>query len=105
MRPGQGRDPPAEEVDEAALRAELQTGSKPDPDLIIRTGGERRLSDFLLFEAAYAELYFTDVLWPSFSVHDLDVALADYAGRQRRFGRTPEQLSPRETAPVPLRSV
>ena len=57
-----------------------------DVDLLIRTGGERRLSDFLLWECAYAELYFTPVLWPDFGAADLDRALADYAGRERRFG-------------------
>jgi len=60
--------------------------------LIIRTGGERRLSDFLLFEAAYAELFFTDVLWPDFTEATLDEALAVYGRRQRRYGRTSEQV-------------
>jgi undecaprenyl diphosphate synthase len=58
----------------------------PELDLVIRTGGEKRLSDFLLWESAYAELYFTDRLWPDFSVEDLELAVADYARRQRRFG-------------------
>jgi undecaprenyl diphosphate synthase len=61
-----------------------------DVDLLIRTGGEKRLSDFLLWECAYAELYFTDCLWPDFDEHGLHQALRDYAGRQRRFGRLPE---------------
>jgi undecaprenyl diphosphate synthase len=56
-------------------------------DLLIRTGGEQRLSDFLLWECAYAELYFTDQLWPDFGVADLQAALADFARRQRRFGK------------------
>ncbi len=64
----------------------------PDPDLLIRTGGERRLSNFLLWQAAYAELYFSDKLWPEFDEAALDQALADYATRERRFGKTPEQL-------------
>jgi undecaprenyl diphosphate synthase len=89
-----------EEVDEAMLRSELQTGAAKDPDLVIRTGGERRMSDFLLYEAAFAELHFSDVLWPAFSVEDLDAALADYAGRQRRFGRTPEQMPRSGAAPA-----
>ncbi|HTX25027.1 MAG TPA: polyprenyl diphosphate synthase [Steroidobacteraceae bacterium] len=61
-----------------------------DVDLLIRTGGEKRLSDFLLWECAYAELYFTDCLWPDFDEQGLNQALRDYAGRQRRFGRLPE---------------
>ncbi len=61
-----------------------------DVDLLIRTGGEKRLSDFLLWECAYAELYFTDCLWPDFDEQGLNQALRDYAGRQRRFGRIPE---------------
>ncbi len=61
-------------------------------DLLIRTGGEKRLSDFLLWECAYAELYFTDCLWPDFDANGLDQALHDYAGRQRRFGRLPDAV-------------
>ncbi len=80
-----------EEIDEAAVRAELATSALPDPDLVIRTGGERRLSDFLLLEAAYAELWFSELLWPAFTVDELDRALDDYRGRQRRYGKTPEQ--------------
>lgn len=64
----------------------------PDPDLFIRTGGEQRISNFLLWQLAYTELYFTDELWPDFSVDSLHAALADYAARQRRFGRTAEQV-------------
>jgi undecaprenyl diphosphate synthase len=60
---------------------------------VIRTGGERRLSNFLLWQAAYAELYFSDKLWPEFDAAALDEALADYAGRERRFGKTSEQIS------------
>ena len=73
----------------------------PDPDLIIRTGGEHRLSNFLLWQAAYAELYFTDTLWPDFGASELDAALAEYAGRERRFGKTSEQVAqpaPRKAA-------
>ncbi|MCS6914273.1 MAG: polyprenyl diphosphate synthase [Myxococcales bacterium] len=81
-----------EEIDEALLRGMLSTGLVPDPDLIIRTGGEKRLSDFLIYEAAYAEFYFCDVLWPDFSVADLNQALLDYGRRERRFGRTSEQV-------------
>lgn len=76
-----------EAVDEAAIASRLYAPEHPDPDLLIRTGGELRVSNFLLWEVAYAELWATDVLWPDFSVADLDRALADYAARERRFGR------------------
>jgi undecaprenyl diphosphate synthase len=81
-----------EEIDEISLRSFLTTCDLPDPDLIIRTGGEKRLSDFLLFEAAYAELFFTETFWPEFSEATLDEALAAYARRQRRYGRTGGQV-------------
>jgi undecaprenyl diphosphate synthase len=81
-----------EEIDETMVRRALTTAELPDPDLIIRTGGERRLSDFLVFEAAYAELFFSDVLWPDFTAADLELTLSDYAGRERRFGKTSEQV-------------
>ena len=70
----------------ARLEAALDTGDLPPPDLIIRTSGEQRLSNFLLWQAAYAELYFTPMLWPDFTVGELDRALADFAARERRFG-------------------
>lgn len=70
----------------------LWTDGMPDPDLIVRTSGEIRLSNFLLLQAAYAELYFTDVLWPDFGKAELDKALAFYASRERRFGKTSAQL-------------
>jgi undecaprenyl diphosphate synthase len=82
-----------EEIDEEAFSRNLSFSELPDPDLFIRTGGERRLSNFLLWQAAYAELYFTDCLWPDFDREALDAALEDFAGRQRRFGRTGEQVS------------
>ena len=69
----------------------LALGNQPDPDLFIRTGGEQRISNFLLWNLAYTELYFTDTLWPDFDAATLEEALAWYAQRQRRFGRTPEQ--------------
>ena len=75
-----------EEIDAESFSSELQLGGLPDPDLFIRTGGERRISNFLLWNLAYAELHFTDVLWPDFSLADLDAALADFDSRQRRFG-------------------
>ncbi|AKT41889.1 polyprenyl diphosphate synthase [Chondromyces crocatus] len=80
-----------EEINEASLRSFLTTSELPDPDLIVRTGGEKRLSDFLLYESAYAELFFSDVLWPDFDESVLDQALAAYGRRQRRYGRTGEQ--------------
>ncbi len=78
---------PPESVDEAAISAALYTAGLPDPDLVIRTGGEQRLSNFLIWQAAYAELITSDTLWPDFGPADLDQALAEYASRTRRFGR------------------
>jgi undecaprenyl diphosphate synthase len=77
----------ADAVDEAAIASRLYAPDHPDPDLLIRTGGELRVSNFLLWEVAYAEMWATPVLWPDFSVKDLDDALASYAQRERRFGR------------------
>lgn len=74
------------------LAARLSLGEAPDPDLFIRSGGESRISNFLLWHLAYTELYFTPVLWPDFDRAQLEQALAWYAGRQRRFGRTGEQV-------------
>ena len=74
-------------VDEAAIASRLYAPDHPDPDLLIRTGGELRVSNFLLWEVAYAEMWATPVLWPDFSVRDLDDALSSYAKRERRFGR------------------
>ncbi len=81
-----------EQFDESAFEACLSTSGLPDPDLFIRTGGERRISNFLLWNLAYSELYFSDTLWPDFTVQQLEAALEDYRGRQRRFGRTPGQI-------------
>ena len=75
-----------EKVDAKSLSSLLYTDGIPDPDLIIRTGGEIRLSNFLMYQAAYAELYFTDVLFPDFSDEEFDKAIGNYAGRNRRFG-------------------
>ncbi len=77
----------ADAVDEAAIASRLYAPEHPDPDLLIRTGGELRVSNFLLWEVAYAEMWATPVLWPDFAVKDLDDALASYAARERRFGR------------------
>jgi undecaprenyl diphosphate synthase len=80
----------SDEVDEQAIAARLYNPELPDPDLIIRTAGERRVSNFLLWQSAYAEMLVTETLWPDFDVDDLKVALADYASRVRRFGGRPE---------------
>jgi undecaprenyl diphosphate synthase len=85
----------AGDLTEAAFSSYLDTAGLPDPDLIIRTSGEKRISNFLLWQAAYAELYFTDTLWPDFEEKDLLTAILDYQGRQRRFGLTQEQLVPK----------
>jgi undecaprenyl diphosphate synthase len=78
---------PAEGVDEGAIASRLYAPEHPDPDLLIRTGGELRVSNFLLWEVAYAEMWATDVLWPDFAVEHLEKALESYARRERRFGR------------------
>ena len=75
-----------EDIDEAKFREYLYTKSQPDPELIIRTSGEQRLSNYLLFQAAYSEFYFTSVTWPEFGKEELDKALADFKRRKRRFG-------------------
>jgi undecaprenyl diphosphate synthase len=76
-----------EAVDEATVAAALYTAGQPDPDLVIRTGGEQRLSNFLIWQSAYAEFVSSPTLWPDFGAADLDAALAEYASRQRRYGR------------------
>lgn len=81
-----------EQITPERLEGYLSTAGLPEPDLLIRTGGERRISNFLLWQFAYTELYFTDVLWPDFRAPELAQAFADFARRQRRFGRTPEQM-------------
>jgi undecaprenyl diphosphate synthase len=80
------------DIDEALFASHLDTTGLPNVDLFIRTSGEKRLSNFLLWQLAYAELYFTPVLWPDFRSDDLLLALLDYQGRERRFGLTHEQL-------------
>ena len=79
-------------VDWAAVESRLQTAGLPDPDLIVRTSGEHRLSNFLLLQSAYAEIVFAPVFWPDFDKAQLHLALAEYAKRERRFGRTGEQV-------------
>ena len=78
---------PSDQIDEAAIARRLYAPEHPDPDLLIRTGGELRVSNFLLWEVAYSEMWATQVLWPDFSIADLDTALQSYAKRERRFGR------------------
>lgn len=82
----------AASVSEESFMGYLDTADLPDPDLIIRTSGERRISNFLLWQSAYAELYFTDTLWPDFQEKDLLKAILDFQGRERRYGLTKEQL-------------
>jgi len=79
-------------IDEETIRQHLYTASLPDPDLVIRTGGEQRLSNFLLWQCSYSEIYFTEVLWPDFRKQEFLAALDDYSRRQRRFGKTSEQI-------------
>ncbi|MFM2059427.1 MAG: hypothetical protein RLY71_3812 [Pseudomonadota bacterium] len=83
----------AEELDEARLSQYMSLAYAPDPDLFIRTGGEVRISNFLLWQIAYAELYFTDCLWPEFDERALDAALADFAARDRRYGGVKTDIS------------
>lgn len=77
---------PEEEITENKISGTLDTAELPDPDLLIRTGGELRISNYLLWQCAYSEFYFTDILWPDFGEPDLEKAVLDYAGRERRFG-------------------
>ncbi len=86
-------------IDAPMLREQLSLADLPEPDLFIRTGGERRISNFLLWQIAYCELYFTDTLWPDFDAVALDEALVDFGGRQRRFGRTGEQVVGKSAKP------
>lgn len=87
-------------ITEANLNSALALAHVADPDLLIRTGGEQRISNFLLWQCAYSELCFVDLLWPDFDAAALDAALADYAARERRFGRTSEQLAQARAEPA-----
>jgi undecaprenyl diphosphate synthase len=84
----------SESIDESIINKHLYTQNLPDVDLLIRTSGEQRISNFLLWQIAYAELYFTDILWPDFKKENLYEALINYQNRERRFGKTSEQLTP-----------
>ena len=81
-----------EEITEELISSYLDTAEYPDPDLVIRTGGEERISNYLLWQSAYSELYFSETYWPDFGQEALDEALAAYASRERRFGETSEQI-------------
>lgn len=80
-------------IDESIINQHLYTHNLPDVDLVIRTSGEHRISNFLLWQIAYAEFYFTNVLWPDFTIKDLHEAIISYQNRERRFGKTSEQIS------------
>ncbi len=82
-----------EEINDEILDKALNTSCFPNPDLLVRTSGEQRISNFLLWEIAYSELYFTPVLWPDFTKDDFYKAIVDYQGRERRFGKTSEQIA------------
>lgn len=81
-----------EQINEALISSHLATANMPDPDLLIRTSGEERISNYLLWQIAYSELYFTEKFWPDFSKEDLYEAIVDYQNRERRFGKTSEQI-------------
>ena len=81
-----------EQIDEALISSHLATANMPDPDLLIRTSGEERISNYLLWQIAYSELYFTKKYWPDFSKEDLYEAIINYQNRERRFGKTSEQI-------------
>src|SRR5260221_575077 len=89
---GNGRSADAGPISERELAQLLSMSYAPEPDLFIRTGGEQRISNFLLWQLAYTELYFTETLWPDFDAAALDAAIRSYQRRERRFGRTSEQL-------------
>ena len=83
----------SEDVNETAINSRLVTNFMPDPDLLIRTGGEVRLSNYLLWQAAYSELYFCDTLWPDFTEEELAKAILTFQGKERRYGKTSEQVT------------
>ena len=93
-----GGDMKPDDITPDAIERHLSTAGMPAPDLFIRSGGEQRISNFLLWQLAYSELYFTPVLWPDFGRPQLDEALAAYASRQRRFGKTGEQVEANRNA-------
>jgi undecaprenyl diphosphate synthase len=92
--------PGLQEIQEEMLAPHLAMSYAPEPDLFIRTGGEQRISNFLLWQLAYSELYFTETLWPDFDAAALDLAIASIAAASGRFGRTSEQLEAAKRAEV-----
>jgi undecaprenyl diphosphate synthase len=90
----------AEEISDELFASKLSTAAFPDPELLIRTSGEERISNFLLWQIAYAELYFTETLWPDFREEDFFAALVDFQSRERRFGKTSEQIAAESTIPT-----
>ena len=94
------KNPSVREIQEDSLAPYLAMSYAPEPDLFIRTGGEQRISNFLLWQLAYTELYFTDTLWPDFDAAALDAAIVSYRGRERRFGRTSDQVEQAKRAEV-----
>ncbi len=82
-----------DDINENVFSDHLATAGMPDPDLLIRTGGEERISNYLLWQIAYSELYFTPTLWPDFGKKEYALALVDYQQRERRFGKTSEQVA------------
>lgn len=90
----QNGDLAPEDIDEQSFGQYISMGNMPEPDLCIRTGGEKRISNFLLWQFAYTEIYFTDLYWPDFTEQELDRALEDFARRQRRYGMVSEQVEP-----------
>ncbi len=82
----------SENIDQSLFESQLSLADTPEPDLFIRTGGEQRISNFLIWQLAYTELFFTDVLWPDFTTREMQAALDEYARRQRRYGKTGDQI-------------
>ena len=82
-----------QDITEELVGRYMQTNFMPDPDLLIRTGGELRISNYLLWQIAYSELYFCDTFWPDFNAEELQRAIADYQNRERRYGKTSEQIN------------
>ena len=83
-----------DDIDSDTVSANLVTNPYPDPDLLIRTGGDFRVSNFLLWQIAYSEIFVTDVFWPDFSKEEFEAAIDNFRGRERRFGLTSEQVNP-----------
>ena len=88
----------SDDINEQSFASHLALADSPDPDLLIRTGGEMRISNFLLWQSAYTEFYFTPVLWPDFDKQELDKAIAAYQSRERRYGKTGDQVRSRANA-------